>query len=102
MIETPTKQGYVTPISGYKNRMTKSVSLQSGIAQVEREQRRATTEPSLAARTTTSQNSEIHKSHSDEELLNSSRGDKKIERIHVQTKAVIQSNRTPWRLHRKV
>ena len=79
MIETPTKQGYVTPVSGYKNRMTKSVSLQSGIAQVEREQRRATTEQSLATRTTTLQNSEIHQSHSDEELLNSSRGDKKIE-----------------------
>ena len=79
MIETPTKQGYVTPISGYKNRMTKSVSLQSGIAQVEREQRMATAEQSLTAKTTTLQNSEIHKSHSDEKLLTSIRGDRKIE-----------------------
>ena len=79
VIETPTKQGYVTPISGYKNRMTKSVSLQSGIAQVEREQKRATTEQSLAASTTTSDNSEVHKSHSDEELLSSHHSDKKIE-----------------------
>ena len=59
--------------------MTKSVSLQSGIAQVEREQRRAATEQSLAASTTTSHNSEVHKSHSDEELLTSNHSNKTIE-----------------------
>ncbi len=88
MIETPTKQGYVTPISGYKQRISKSVSLQSGLAQAAAQAQQAhAREKARASGAVTSGSSsstslanapqsapsahvdQVHKSHSDEEIL---------------------------------
>lgn len=63
-IELPTKQGFITPVSGYKSRISHSVSLQSGLAQAERDRGKA-------AASHSSKEASVQKSRSDDGLKKS-------------------------------
>ena len=67
LMDSPGKQGHITPISGYKKSIAKSVSLQSGIAQIEREQ---AMEAIQRINAQMARSSQIHKTHSEEDITN--------------------------------